>query len=150
MAKKNLQKQYEQQLAELERGTLIQVIQQNPKATLEEIYTLVEGGGGVGITIEEICGKVRAVKKGRPGPKKGSKPRATGRLDTRTQVGRDKLDKMVLSRLKLVKKKRWASSDLRKLTGATEHQLRASLTRLIESGKAKWEGSTNQTRYFAA
>lgn len=158
MAKKSLQEQYSQHMGDLERSAFIEVVQQNPRATLGEIVELIGGDpkpGGVDlleVTVEEICGNVRSVKKNRkPGPKKGgTQKRSGGGPETRSQVGRDKLDKMVLNRLKISKKKRWSSKELRKLTGASEHQLRAALTRLIEAGKANWEGSTSQTRYFAA
>ena len=157
MAKKSLQEQYDQHMGDLERSAFIEVVRQNPRATLRDVFELVGGDpeeDGVDlldVTVEEICGKVRAVKRNKPGPKKGStKKRSGGGPETRSQVGRDKLDKMVLNRLKISKKKRWSSKELRKLTGASEHQLRAALTRLIEAGKANWEGSTSQTRYFAA
>lgn len=159
MAKRSLQEQYDQQIGDLERSAFIEVVRQNPGSTLREIVELVgrdhkpSGLDLMDVTVAEISGKITSVRNVRRSQKKGATTKAkrgAGRIDTRTQVGRNKFDQAVHDHLKKNKSRRWASSELRKLTGATEHQLRASLGRLIESGLASWEGSTNQTRYFVA
>lgn len=70
-------------------------------------------------------------------------------VNTRTQVGRERLDARVLAHLG-ARSGFVAASEVREAVGATSIQVRTSLNRLIEAGKVTWKGKARGTRYKLA
>ncbi len=90
------------------------------------------------------------LSRGKAGAKRSETPtRAlpTAPPETRTQAGRDRYDAAIRDVLKRAGSP-ISAVDLRARAGGDEHQARASLRRLIESGAVGFRGATSSTRYF--
>lgn len=148
----------------IERDAFIKTVRERPKTTLGEVLALAGEMGFKGITLgdimdaeiaqhvngKDVSEKVARSKSG----KKKAPPRPSGKtatkvINTRTKQGREDLDSRVLSKMLGAPTYKWPAAELTDLIrGVTAHQIRQSLTRLINEERVTWEGQARGTKYM--
>jgi len=142
-----MQREVESVLSEATLMAFIQVVRRHPDATLNEVFKLAEylniGDVTLGVAFfDEVP---------RTGKDWAKKPKAIAATvpELRTAAGREEYDARVLGVLK--SKADWSTSqEVREASGGDPHQVRASLNRLIQSGRVHYKGRARGTRYKAA
>jgi hypothetical protein len=81
-------------------------------------------------------------------PKKAPKAKASGKVNTRTEEGRQAYDASVLAFVK--KEKECQAIHVRAACGGSPDQARKALNRLIEAGEITYEGKARATKYLAS
>ena len=151
----------------IERDAFIKTVRERPKTTLGEVLALAEEMGFKDLTLGDIMeagvtqrvngravGEKIVQQKGKGGGKKKAPPKAgtsgaSKVITTRTIVGRQHLDNRVLSEMRCEVGREWPASALTELIkGASAHQIRQSLARLIEDDRVTWGGRARGTWYM--
>lgn len=134
----------------------------NPLESFVSAMTLAELSAKTGTSVADMVGfavkgaaapKAKAPKTA-AAPKATAaapKPKATKKVNTRNAEGRAAYDAAVLAWLKenTSKSNPQPASKVLKACGGTGLQGRATLTRLIEAGKAGFAGKARATKYWA-
>lgn len=155
---------YEKSLHSAARGALLRVIADHPSTSVAELRELVGQHPSLGgLTLGDLFGG-GASKPGRGRPAKAkteagqparrvvaaAKPGAAKRMDkwdTRTDAGRDALDRAVYETLGAFGGTNVSAEAIRARLGATPAQIRTSLNRHIVAGDVSFSGKARGTRY---
>ena len=151
--------EYQDQLREAARGALREAVRQHPSTSVGELRALVAENPGLGsITLTELVGgsnppvRVRgkvlkvfgSLRADRDAP--AAKPKSD-EWETRTQAGRDALDRAVLEALAAFGGISVSAEAIRARIGATAAQIRTALNRQIANGEVSFSGQARGTRY---
>ena len=93
----------------------------------------------------DAIGERPAKGRGTKAAKRGAMRRASGKLNTRTSVGRNKLDDAISRFLESVGSAR--AEEVRKAVGGTAAQIRQSMSRLMQARKVSKKGQKRSTEY---
>lgn len=167
MKGKKLSDAFRSSVQHIEKDAFIKTVRARPKTALGEVLELAEEMGFKDLTLgdiiegevtqhvngRDVSEKVAKSKKGKG--KKKAPPRATTSgaskvINTRTKQGREDLDSRVLSEMATgPDEHEWPASDLTEIIkGASSHQIRQSLARLIENERVTWGGKARGTWYM--
>ncbi|MHC4432488.1 MAG: hypothetical protein ACYTBS_11675 [Planctomycetota bacterium] len=150
---KKMKKELDEVLSQATFMAFVQVVRRHENANLGDVMALAQEMGIENATVGELffddlprSGKDWAKNKKAIAAKK---PKAKdGVPNLRTVKGREEYDVLVFQALE--KSGDWTpASFVRERAGGNEHQARASLNRLIESGRVEYRGRSNATRYKA-
>ena len=158
----SMKQQFETVMEEAKALAFIKILNNHPNATLPDVAAFADGCEIGDLTLGQLFhGKTPTTAKGWVKRLTGQKALAPARgrqratttkrgedLNLRLQADRDIYDAKLLSFLK--QKKNWKSAqEIRDACGGKDFQARASLNRLIESGKVEYKGRANGVRYKA-
>lgn len=136
------------------RDALITAILSNRGATIADLLALTSGEHGsmlreitLGQLADAVGGnptmRVKAKRKSQAKPAQ-SRP---GKVNTRTQAGREAYDKAILGALEELGGGPVPGSAIKVKVGGTPLQARTALNRLIEAGSVTFEGKARGTKY---
>lgn len=155
----NIAAQYQQNIDEHARTALRDAIAQHPTTSVADLRELVAANPSLGaVTLSELLGgKARAVQVRGKAPNQfvslkdkpaaGSRPAKGVAWDTRTEVGRETLDRAVLEAIAAFGGIGVSAEAIRARVGGTAAQVRTSLNRQIAAGDLSFSGKARGTRY---
>ncbi|MCA9716746.1 MAG: hypothetical protein H6713_19815 [Myxococcales bacterium] len=142
-------------VTDAKREVLVAQIRSHPEMTISELGKLSVGElGGLlkQITVGDLLEGASASKS--PSPRRSAKaggggakaPAKSGKVNTRTQKGRDAYDQAILDILKS-KSEPVSAPEIKNVVGGTSLQIRTALNRLISQGHVTYTGKARGTRY---
>lgn len=140
-------------VTDAKRDVLVAQIRSHPEMTISELGKLSVGELGAllkQITVGDILGGSTG-RGGRRRKNPGAKPAVkqaggAGKVNTRTQKGREAYDKAILEILK-AKTEPVSAPEIKSEVGGTSLQIRTALNRLISQGHVTYTGKARGTRY---
>jgi hypothetical protein len=150
---------YQKHLDDLARAALREAITRHPTTSVGELRELVASNPSLGgMTLAELTGRATGsvrVRGRAPSEFMSLKdePAASARTpkraswETRTEAGREALDKAVMEALAAFGGISVSAEAIRARVGATAAQIRTSLNRQIAAGELSFSGKARGTRY---
>ncbi len=139
-------------VTDAKREVLVAQIRSHPEMTISELGKLSVGELG-GLLKQITVGDILGGSSGRGGRRRknaGSKAVAkaggAGKVNTRTQKGREAYDQAILEILK-AKTEPVSAPEIKSEVGGTSLQIRTALNRLISQGHVTYTGKARGTRY---
>ena len=136
------------------REALIRAILSNPKATIADLLDLTRGEHASmlrEITLGQLADALggKSSKRGKAKEQSAQKPAQgkPGKVNTRTQAGREAYDNAILGALKDLGGGPVSGAKIKAKVGGTPLQARTALNRLIEAGAVTFEGKARGTKY---
>lgn len=140
-------------VTDAKREVLVAQIRSHPDMTISELGKLSVGELGAllkQITVGDILGGATGRggrRRKNAGAKAAAKPGGgAGKVNTRTQKGREAYDKAILEILK-AKTEPVSAPEIKNEVGGTSLQIRTALNRLISQGHVTYTGKARGTRY---
>jgi hypothetical protein len=150
-------------LASQAQAALIAVVARQPNTTVAELAELVAANPTLGaLSLDALLnnsgGSEAPKRRGRPPGRKPAvaaapaarKPKAGGKVNVRSEAGREQFDGDLLAALTEAGGDMVSASTLREAVGGDPNQIRAALNRLIERGEVTFTGKARGTRYSLA